>query len=105
MFVFKERQQMEEYTIMDLKDIRTRPEKELVYRRGRVRKYPRFKKLVQKYRESGEPLNLEDVVQYMGLTHHTLRHYAKQLGLRMVVLTDGDGQRWIAFKDNLEANP
>jgi hypothetical protein len=90
---------------MNLEDIRTRPEKELMYRRGRVRNYPRFKKLVQKYKESGEPLNLDDVVMYMGLTHHTLKHYARQLGFKMIVLTDEDGQKWVAFKQILEDNP
>jgi hypothetical protein len=87
---------------MNLEDIRTRPERELVYRRGRARNLPRFKKLVQKYKESGDPLNLDDSVRYMGLTHHTMRQYAKQLGLKLIVFTDEDGQRWIAFKGALE---
>jgi hypothetical protein len=35
----------------------------------------------------------------MGLTHHTLRNYAKDLDLRMIIMTDEDGGRWIAFKE------
>ncbi|MHA2601674.1 MAG: hypothetical protein AM324_006045 [Candidatus Thorarchaeota archaeon SMTZ1-83] len=90
---------------MNLEDIRTRPEKELMYRRGRVRNLPRFKKLVQKYNEGGDPLNLDDAVRYMGLSHHTMRQYAKQLGLRLIVFTDEDGQRWIAFRKGSEKPP
>lgn len=90
---------------MSLEDIRTKPEKELMYRRGRTRNLPRFKKLVQKYKEGGDPLNLDDAVMYMGLSHHTMRQYAKQLGLRLIVFTDEDGQRWIAFKSSSEDTP
>ncbi|MFW9805194.1 MAG: hypothetical protein ACFFFK_00530 [Candidatus Thorarchaeota archaeon] len=69
------------------------------YRRGRTRNYPRFKKLLEKYRESGDPLNLDDVVKFMGVSRHSLRNYAKELNLRMVIMTDDEGVRWVAFKD------
>ncbi len=84
---------------MELEEIRTKSEKELRYRRGRTRNYPRFKKILEKYREAEQPLNLDDVVKFMGLSHHTLRNYAKELGLRMIVMTDEEGNRWIAFKE------
>jgi len=83
---------------MELDRIRTKSEKELRYRRGRVKNYPRFKKILEKYRETGDPLNLDDVVKYMGLSHYTLRNYAKELNLQMVIMTDEDGIRWVAFK-------
>lgn len=83
---------------MKLDDVRTKPESEMRYRRGRVRNYPKFRKLVEKYKETGEPLNLDDAVKFMGLTHHTLRVYAKYMNLKMIILTDEDGQKWIAFK-------
>jgi hypothetical protein len=83
---------------MKLEEIRTRSEDDLLYRKGRTKKYPRFRKLVEKYNETGKPLNLEDATKYMGLTHHTLRTYAKEIGLKMTILTDGDGGKWIAFK-------
>lgn len=84
---------------MELENIRTKSEKELRYRRGRTRNYPRFKKILEKYREEEQPLNLDDVVKFMGLSHHTLRNYAKELGFRMIVMTDEEGNRWIAFKE------
>lgn len=83
---------------MEIDKIRTKSEEKLRYRRGRVKNYPRFKKILEKYRETGEPLNLDDVVKYMGLSHHTLRNYAKELNLRMVIMTDEEGVRWLAFK-------
>jgi len=86
---------------MELDEIRTKSEEELRYRRGRVRNLPRFKKLIEKYKESEKPMNLEDVVNYMGLTHHTLRQYAKDLNLKMIVFSDEDGQKWIAFKEHI----
>ena len=84
---------------MELDDIRTKSESNLRYRRGRTRNYPRFKKVLEKYRESGDPLNLDDVVKFMGVSHHSLRNYAKELNLRMIVMTDDEGVRWVAFKD------
>ncbi len=84
---------------MELKDIRTKTEDELRYRRGRSKNYPKFKKLVKKYKENYEPLNLEDVEKFMGLTHHTLRSYARELNMKMVIFTDEEGRRWIAFKE------
>ncbi len=87
---------------MRLDEIRRKPESELRYRRGRARNYPRFTKLVEKYKESEEPMSLDDVVKYMGLTHHTLRSYAKEMDLRMVVMKDDDGIRWITFKKLLD---
>ena len=84
---------------MELENIRTKSEKELRYRRGRTRNYPRFKKILQKYMTNREPLNLDDVVKFMGLSHHTLRNYAKELGFRLIVMTDEEGNRWIAFKE------
>ena len=83
---------------MELNDIRTKSEDNLRYRRGRAKNYPRFKKVVEKYRETGDPLNLDDVVKFMGLSQHTLRNYAKELHLQMVVMTDEEGIRWVAFK-------
>ena len=84
---------------MELDNIRTKSEKNLRYRRGRTKNYPKFNKVLEKYRETGEPLCLQDVVEYMGLSHHTLRNYAKELNLQMVVMTDEDGVRWVAFKN------
>lgn len=84
---------------MELDDIRTKSEDNLRYRRGRTRNLPRFKKLLAKYRESGDPLNLDDVEEFMGVSRHSLRNYAKQLNLRMVVMTDEEGVRWVAFKE------
>ncbi|MFW9962670.1 MAG: hypothetical protein ACFFCX_03870 [Candidatus Sifarchaeia archaeon] len=85
---------------MEIDNIRTKSEKQLRYRRGRARNYPRFKKILEKYKEKGDPLNLEDVEKFMGLTHHTLRNYAKELNLRMIIMTDEDGIRWVAFKED-----
>ena len=85
---------------MEIKDIRTKSERELRYRRGRTRNYPRFKKVLEKYRETGDPLNLEDVVEFMGVSHHSLRNYAKELDFAMTIMTDEDGIRWVAFKEN-----
>lgn len=84
---------------MDLDEIRRKPESELRYRRGRARNYPRFMKLIEKYNETGQPMSLEDVVKYMGLTHHTLRNYAKDMGLTMTVMKDEEGDRWVSFKE------
>jgi len=84
---------------MELDDIRTKSEKDLRYRRGRTRNYPRFKKVLEKYRETGDPLNLEDVVEFMGVSHHSLRNYAKELDITMTIMTDEDGIRWVAFKE------
>lgn len=84
---------------MELEDIRTKTEKELRYRRGRSKNYPKFKKLVAKYKEKSEPMNLADVEKFMGLTHHTIRSYAKELNMKMVIFTDEEGQQWIAFKE------
>jgi hypothetical protein len=83
---------------MEIDNIRTKSEKKLRYRRGRARNYPRFTKLLEKHKETGDALNLEDVEKYMGLTHHTLRSYAKELDLKMVIMTDEDGVRWVSFK-------
>ena len=83
---------------MELDNIRTKSEKELRYRRGRTKNHPKFKKVLEKYRETGDPLCLEDVVEFMGLSQHTLRNYAKELNLQMVVMTDEEGIRWVAFK-------
>lgn len=88
---------------MELDEIRTKSEDELRYRRGRVRNFPKFKKLIEKYNETGEPMNLDDVVSYMGLTHHTLRQYAKDLNLKMIILSDENGQRWVAFKEHFHS--
>ena len=84
---------------MELDKIRTKSEKELRYRRGRAKNYPRFKKVLEKYRETGDPLNLDDVVKFMGLSHHTLRNYAKEMNLHMIIMTDEEGTRWVAFKE------
>ena len=84
---------------MELDDIRTKSENDLRYRRGRTRNLPRFKKVLEKYHESGDPLNLDDVVKFMGVSQHSLRNYAKELNLRMVVMTDDEGVRWVAFKE------
>jgi hypothetical protein len=84
---------------MELDDIRKKSEKELRYRRGRTKNYPRFKKMLEKYRETGDPLNLDDVVKFMGLSRHTLRNYAKELNLQMIIMTDEEGIRWVAFKE------
>ncbi len=84
---------------MEIEEIRTKSEKDLRYRRGRAKNYPRFKKIVEKYRETGKPLNLDDVVKFMALSHHTIRNYAKELNLKMVIMTDEEGVRWVAFKD------
>ena len=43
--------------------------------------------------------NLDDVVKYMGLSHHTLRNYAKELNLHMIIMTDEEGIQWVAFKE------
>ena len=86
---------------MELDNIRSKSEKELRYRRGRTKNHPRFKKVIEKYRETGDPLCLGDVVKFMGLSHHTLRNYAKEMGLKMVVMTDEEGVRWVAFKEIL----
>jgi hypothetical protein len=83
---------------MELEDIRSKSEKNLMYRRGRRRNYLRFNKVLEKYREKEEPLNLDDVVKYMGVSHHSLRNYAKDLNLSMVIMTDEEGVRWVAFK-------
>jgi hypothetical protein len=83
---------------MKTSDIRSKSEKELRYRRGRTRNLPRFRKILERYRETGDPLNLDDVVEFMGVSHHSLRNYAKELGLRMIVMTDEEGIRWVAFK-------
>lgn len=88
---------------MDLDEIRTKSEDELRYRRGRVRNFPKFKKLIKKYNETGEPMSLDDVVSYMGLTHHTLRQYAKDLNLMMIVLSDENGEKWVAFKEHFHS--
>lgn len=85
--------------IMELEDIRSKSVEELRYRRGRTKNHPRFKKVLEKYRETGDPLCLSDVVKFMGLTHHTLRNYAKEMGFKMIVMTDEDGVRWVAFKE------
>jgi hypothetical protein len=85
--------------MMKLSDIRSKNEDELRYRRGRTRNHPKFKKIVEKFKETGNPLNLEDIEKFMGLTHHTLRQYAKELNLRMTILTDEEGQKWVAFKE------
>lgn len=84
---------------MEIKDIRTKSERELRYRRGRTRNYPRFKKVLEKFRETGDPLNLEDVVEFMGVSHHSLRNYAKELDFTMTIMSDEDGIRWVAFKE------
>lgn len=84
---------------MKLEEIRTRSENELRHRKGRAKKHPRFRKLIERYQETGEPMNLEDVTKYMGLTHHTLRTYAKEIGMKMIIMTDGDGGKWIAFRE------
>ena len=84
---------------MKLEEIRTKSEEDLLHRKGRAKKYPRFRRLIERYQETGEPMSLEDVTKYMGLTHHTLRTYAKDIGLKMIVMTDGDGGKWIAFKE------
>jgi hypothetical protein len=84
---------------MEIEEIRTKSEKDLRYRRGRAKNYPRFKKIVEKYRETGKPLNLDDVVKFMALSHHTIRNYAKELNLKMIIMTDEEGVRWVAFKD------
>jgi hypothetical protein len=84
---------------MDIDNIRTKSEKNLRYRRGRTRNLPRFKKVLEKYKESGDPLNLDDVVKFMGISQHSLRNYAKELNLRMIVMTDDEGVRWVAFKE------
>lgn len=84
---------------MEINEIRTKSEKNLRYRRGRTRNYPRFKKVLEKYRKTGDPLNLDDVVKFMGVSHHSLRNYAKELNLRMIVMTDEEGIRWVAFKE------
>ncbi|MBN2230677.1 MAG: hypothetical protein JW779_13895 [Candidatus Thorarchaeota archaeon] len=84
---------------MELDEIKTKTERELRYRRGRSRNYPRFKKLLAKYKEVGEPMSLEDVEKYMGVTHHTLRGYAKDLNMKMIIFTDEEGNRWLAFKE------
>ena len=84
---------------MEIDKIRTKSEKELRYRRGRTKNHPRFKKILEKYRETGDPLNLDDVVKYMGLSHHTLRNYAKEMNLQMIIMTDEEGIRWVAFKE------
>jgi hypothetical protein len=84
---------------MELDDIRTKSEDNLRYRRGRTRNYPRFKKVLARYRETGDPLNLDDVVRFMGVSQHSLRNYAKELNLRMIVMTDEEGVRWVAFKE------
>ena len=89
---------MKQKIIMELNDIRKKSEKDLRYRRGRTRNHPRFRKILAKYEESGDPLNLDDVVKFMGVSHHSLRNYAKELNLRMVVMTDEEGVRWVAFK-------
>ncbi len=70
-----------------------------MYRRGRRRNYLRFHKVLEKYREKEEPLNLDDVVKYMGVSHHSLRNYAKDLNLNMIIMTDEEGVRWVAFKE------
>ena len=84
---------------MELDEIRSKSEEQLRYRRGRAKNYPRFKKILEKYRKTGNPLNLDDVVKYMGLSQHTLRNYAKEMNLHMVVMTDEEGIRWVAFKE------
>jgi hypothetical protein len=84
---------------MELDKIRRKPESNLRYRRGRARNYPRFKKLLKKFNETGEPMNLEDVVKFMGFTHHTLRNYAKDMNLRMLIMKDDEGTRWVSFKE------
>jgi hypothetical protein len=84
---------------MEIDKIRTKSEKDLRYRRGRTKNHPRFRKILEKYRETGDPLNLDDVVEYMGLSHHTLRNYAKEMNLQMVIMTDEEGVRWVAFKE------
>ncbi|MGD9395623.1 MAG: hypothetical protein PVJ05_04255 [Candidatus Thorarchaeota archaeon] len=71
----------------------------MMYHRGRRRNYLRFYKVLEKYREKEEPLNLDDVVKYMGVSHHTLRNYAKDLNLSMIIMTDEEGVRWVAFKE------
>ncbi|MFX1559035.1 MAG: hypothetical protein ACFFBL_00430 [Promethearchaeota archaeon] len=83
---------------MELENIRSKSEEKLMYRRGRKRNYLRFQKVLEKYREKGEPLNLDDVVKYMGVSHHSLRNYAKDLDLNMIIMTDEEGVRWVAFK-------
>ncbi len=88
---------------MKIEDIRSKSEKELRYRRGRTRNYPRFKKIIERYRETGDPLCLDDVVKFMGVSHHSLRNYAKELGLNMIIMTDEDGVRWVAFKEKSPA--
>lgn len=84
---------------MEIDKIRRKPESNLSYRRGRARNYPRFRKLIEKFNETGEPMNLEDVVTFMGLTHHTLRNYAKEMNLRMLIMKDDEGTRWVSFKE------
>jgi len=84
---------------MEIDDIRTKTTDELIHRRGRSKKYPRFQELISKYQEKREPMNLADVEKYMGLTHHTLRNYAKEMSLKMIILTDDEGTQWIAFKE------
>ncbi|MFW9833817.1 MAG: hypothetical protein ACFFEK_07475 [Candidatus Thorarchaeota archaeon] len=42
---------------------------------------------------------MDDVEEFMGVSRHSLRNYAKQLNLRMVVMTDEEGVRWVAFKE------
>lgn len=84
---------------MELDEIRTTTESELRYRRGRSKNYPRFKKLLARYEEKQEPMNLADVEKFMGLTHHTLRTYAKEMNRKMIIFTDEEGQQWIAFKE------
>lgn len=84
---------------MELDKIRRKSESELRYRRGRVRNYPRFRKLIEKFNETHEPMSLDDVVKFMGLTHHTLRGYARETGLKMLVMKDDEGIRWVTFKE------
>ncbi len=84
---------------MKIEEIRTKTDAELIYRRGRSKRYPRFQELVAKYQEKREPMNLADVEKYMGLTHHTIRNYAKEMSLKMIILTDDEGTQWIAFKE------
>jgi hypothetical protein len=84
---------------MEIEEIRRKSESELRYRRGRVRNYPRFKKLIEKFNETHEPMNLDDVVKFMGLTHHTLRNYARDMGLKMQIMKDDEGTRWVIFRE------
>jgi len=87
------------YNRMKIEEIRTKTDTELIYSRGRSKKYPRFQKLLTKYKEKREPMNLADVEKYMGLTHHTLRNYAKEMSLKMIIFTDEESTQWIAFKE------